>query len=535
MIRCWGRRGATGRSQVSFYPDQASVQREFQRVLRLRLRTGIHTRTHVTWRNPSGDKARNHEGEATLLIGATAPSDGETFLSPTAYLLVAQPLHPNAEAMLVTKEATMCDQRTSPLRALVVVVSLGLLALLLGACGSKAVPAAETPFTAVASPPHATVTRLGASTAAADLRGIYVYTPLGAQDSTPATQSIKSALNLPGVDGMLLVGLWSAIEPAIGTYDWSNLDNWMSFATSSGKKVDLVIRAGDGTPSWLFQPAPDGAGATPLSFTITPHEGKTDHCDAETIAAPWDPVFLSQWDALLNAMSTHLQSTGAYGALTLLRLTGINRTSDELRLPEETAQSTGLSCVSDSVSTWQQAEYRPSKLLQAWDAVTSSFQKSFPDKSFSVAIIPNPPQIAFPTIAEDGSVIPGNPPEQNVPLLQLASQKFPGRLAVQFNFLLPGTPANPEVIQAAQTLGTLVAFQTNNFYSLSQQGAACGGIPERPTPCTAASFLTLLQTGIYPLGRDNTLRSQYIEVWDTNANAFPDDVQQAHNELLAQP
>jgi len=204
-------------------------------------------------------------------------------------------------------------------------------------------------------------------------------------------------------------------------------------------------------------------------------------------------------------------------------------------LPEETAQSTGLSCVSDATATWQQAGYRPSKLLQAWDAVTSSFQQSFPDKSYSVAIIPNPPQIAFPLIAEDGSVIDGNPPDQNQALLQLAAQKFPGHLVVQFNFLLPGTPANPAIIQAAQNLGTLAAFQTNNFYSLSRGGAACGGTPDRPEPCDDAGYLALLQTGIYPLGQSDALRAQYIEVWDANANAFPDDIEQAHQELTGSP
>jgi hypothetical protein len=367
--------------------------------------------------------------------------------------------------------------------------------------------------------------------AVADLRGIYVYTALEAPSSSPEGQATEAALNLPGADGMLLVGLWSSVEPAKDQFTWTNLDRWVSFATSHGKKITLVIRAGDGTPSWLFQPPPSGAGATPLTFTISPHDGMTNGCITETIAAPWDPAFLGQWDSLLSAMSAHLKMVGTYQAITALRLTGINRTSDELRLPAETAASTGLSCVSDSVTTWLQAGYRPSLLLSGWDAVTSSFGKYFPDKSFSVAIITNPPQIPFPAIAEDGSVITGPVPDQNPPLLQLASQKFPGRLVVQFNFLLPGTPANPFVVQAAQTLGTLAAFQTNNFYSLTSGGAACAGSPANPVPCTDATYLDLLQTGIYPLGQSNSLRAQYIEVWAVNANAFPDDIQQAHVEL----
>ncbi len=249
----------------------------------------------------------------------------------------------------------------------------------------------------------------------------------------------------------------------------------------------------------------------------------------KTIAAPWDPNFLARWDFLLAAVSAHLKAAGTYEAVTLLRLTGINRTTDELRLPAETPQSTGLAFVRDDVAVWQQAGFRPSLLLGAWDEITSSFLKSFPDKSFSVAIIP---QNAFPPIAEDGSVIRGTPPDANQPLLSLASHKLPARLVVQFNFLMPGEAASPAVIQAANTLGTMAAFQTNNYFGSTGQGAACSEPVTNPTPCTSATYLSLLETGIFPLGPSNPLRAQYIEVFPANANAFPSDILQAHSELI---
>ena len=146
-----------------------------------------------------------------------------------------------------------------------------------------------------------------------------------------------------------------------------------------------------------------------------------------------------------------------------------------------------------------------------------------------MAIIPQNP---FPRIAEDGSVIKGTVPDLNQTLLALASQRFPGRLVVQFNFLMPGEPASPAVIQAAQSLGTLAAFQTNEYLGSSGGGAACSEPVTNPTPCTAATYLALLETGIYPLGLKNALRSQYIEVFPANANAFPADVLQAHDEVL---
>lgn len=361
-----------------------------------------------------------------------------------------------------------------------------------------------------------------------DLRGIYVYSSDIGQISTPYGKTVTSSLAVPGMDGVVLVVGWVSIEPSMGQYQWAALDQWMNQAIAAGRKIDVTVMAGVNTPPWVFQPPPAGAGATAINFSVSPHGGQTGKCDAETIAAPWDPAFLTRWDSILAALAAHLRSSGTYSAVTLLRLTGINRTTDELRLPAETPQSTGLACVGDAVSTWQQAGYRPSRLLAGWDAITASFLRSFPDKSFSVAIIP---QNAFPAIAEDGTVIKGTPPDPNQPLLSLASRKFPSHLVVQFNFLMPGEAASTAVTQAAQNLGTMAAFQTNNYFGSTGQGAACSEPVTNPTPCTNATFLTMLQSGIYPLGQTNGLRSQYIEVFPANANAFPDAIWQGHLAL----
>ena len=78
----------------------------------------------------------------------------------------------------------------------------------------------------------------------------------------------------------------------------------------------------------------------------------------------------------------------------------------------------------------------------------------------------------------------------------------------------------------------MAAFQTNNYFGSTGQGAACSEPVTNPTPCTTATFLQLLQTGIYPLGPNNALRAQYIEVFPANANAFPADILLGHNDLL---
>lgn len=374
----------------------------------------------------------------------------------------------------------------------------------------------------------------------ADLRGVYVYVPLDGGPNNPADAAVVNAINLPGMDGMLIVGLWSSLETNINQYDWTHLDKWMNYAAAARKKVNLCIRAGDGIPDWLYLPAPNGAGATRLTFTISPKDGKTGICQTDIVAIPWEPAFLNSWNAMLTNVSAHLKFTGAYSNITLLRLTGINRTSDELRLPAESSDTnsltgTGMDCVSNAPAIWQAHGYTPSNLLTGWSNIVNSFKTNFPEKSFSVAIIPNPPQIPFPPIDDNGRLITNNLPDQNQPLLQLAGQMLPGRLVVQFNFLMTSNPAQPAVIQAAQNYGTLPSFQVNNWFAASNAGSACGGSVTNPLPCDDATYLQMMQEGIYPLGPTNYLRSQYIEVWATNATVFTNAIFQAHQELFAPP
>ena len=374
-----------------------------------------------------------------------------------------------------------------------------------------------------------------------DLRGIYVYVGLDTATNSADAVPLMAALNEPGVDGLLLVGLWSAVETNLNQYDWNHVDKWMSYAASLHKRITFSLRAGDGIPDWLFLPPTNGAGATKLNFAISPKDGKTGNCQPDTIAIPWESTFLTNWTLMLSNLSAHLQQQGTYSNLTLLRLTGINRTSDELRLPAETPDTngltgTGLACVSNAPAIWQTNGYTPSKLLSAWSNILTAFNTSFPDKSFCVAIIPNPPQVPFPPIDDSGNLITTNLPDQNQPLLQLAGRMLPGRLVVQFNFLMTSNAANPAVIAAAQNYGALTAYQVNNWFgSFGPSGSACGGTVISPMPCDDASYLEMMQQGIYPLGPTNPLRSQYIEVWATNAVTFTNAIWQAHQELFAPP
>ena len=366
-----------------------------------------------------------------------------------------------------------------------------------------------------------------------DLRGIYIYSSDVSSISSNYALTLSKSLVVPGVDGLVLVIAWSGLEPTNRVFCWTNFDFWMNQAVRMGKKVDVAIMAGSSIPAWVFVPeANGGAGAAPLNFTVSPHSGATTNCLATTNAVPWDTNYLAAWNLMLSHLASHLKSAGTYGKVTLLRLTGINRTTDELRLPAETAQSTHLECVSNAPALWQSVGYTPDKLLFAWSNLLSSFQTYFPDKLFSVAIIPDNP---FPPIDSNTNLVSGSKTAENAPLLALAGQELAGRLVVQFNFLMTGTNANPAVPAAAQAYGTLTAYQSNNYYGPEGGGAACGGDAANPVPCTNDTYLAELQEGIYPLGLTNGLRSQYLEVFPANVIAFSNAIWEAHQALFAPP
>lgn len=396
--------------------------------------------------------------------------------------------------------------------------------------------------------------------AIARIRGVYLYSEH--PENTSDMAALQQALPTPGIDGLAVLIGWSNIEPHRGTFHWDLFDTLVRMAVSSNRKIDLAIRAGQDTPTWLF----DVAGATQLHFKVSPLEGDANsNCNDVYIAPPWDPVFLSEWQTLLAAVSQHLKDIGAYDQVIAVRLTGVNRTTAELRLPAEILTSP---CTTNSVKIWLDAGYNESLLLQAWGTITDAFQQNFPDKIFTLPIIPSASgngnrEYPFPAIDDAGCPYqppwpqPGDPnyskppctadtnsfpgqfppvPDQNAKLLKMTSEKFPGRLVVAYQNLDLRMPAQPYVVYAAETWGTFTGFQTNDYIGF--QRAACSTPGDFQNPCAdSAAYLDLLEIGIYPcrtnaaLCAGATLKSQYIEVLAPDVLSFPDAIQKAHVEL----
>ena len=348
---------------------------------------------------------------------------------------------------------------------------------------------------------HGADAREAGSRDVADFGGIYVATkPLRAERlSLP-----ERIYQLPGVDGIYVRLVWEAIEPRPGSYDWTTLDREVARALAAGKKLSLGVRSGFFAPPWLSQQGvPHGA------FFVGPHGGTRGRCETVHIPVPWSPLYQEAYARMIHALAQHLRARrGAYEAVRIVKITGINQRTDELRLPA--ARERPGSCQRDAVTTWQALGYRPSKVIDAWQKLAAAVATAFPDKVLAVNILQ---ANDFPPIGEDGQlIVPGAPGFLDVKQAILAAglRQFSGRFAVQWNGL-SALKVAPAVLRAGEQ-GAIVGWQTNQYRGLDGSGCEADNVAAAK-PCTASSYQAILENGIRNGAR-------YIEVWPSNAEQF---------------
>lgn len=255
----------------------------------------------------------------------------------------------------------------------------------------------------------------------------------------------------PDVAGVFLRVSWAAVEPQQGVYHWEAVDAEIDRAKKTGKKVSFAIAAGALSPEWIY-----ADGVKKLSFTILPFEG---HAEAKevTIPVPWDERFLSCYSGMVAAFAKHLRDTGRYDSISLVKINGINLDTAETRLPHQrSTMKNEAGQATDTPPIWLSVGYRPSLIIQTWGKLADVYEAEFPDKPFSLAIIPDPR--GFPPINEAGEVIDKTVVDTTRRIVQMAAKRFGRRLVVQFN-ALSGTGGTPKIVDEANDLGACIAYQ----------------------------------------------------------------------------
>src|SRR5215467_5545952 len=266
-------------------------------------------------------------------------------------------------------------------------------------------------------------------------RGIYLF-PIPAAVQSGA---FERAMAVKGVDGAAVVLDWSEISsgPRLQDYDFAALDRQIALVRSHRLAIELVIRAGKGIPEWLFAPPPKGPGAERLDFVYTHHQG-VGPCVNIAMPPPWARGYQHAFAEMLEHVASHLRATGAMADVAAIKLTGLNTTSEELRLPAQIPADTGRPCSTNSLQVWRGSGYRPARVTEAFAELSAAFAKAFPERDIVLPLILVG---GFPPIDERGEIVlprerrAGNDALLDA-LVHAASQALAGRLILQQDFLI---------------------------------------------------------------------------------------------------
>jgi hypothetical protein len=334
--------------------------------------------------------------------------------------------------------------------------------------------------------------------------GLYLY--IGLPDLPKFDPAFREALAKDFIDGAMIVVYWNEIEPKPGVYDWTAPDRWIQRAMLLHKRLSIGVLAGLYTPKWLYAP-PDGVPENDFNYN---RSSTGISCIVMAQPSFWHPVYLREYGNMMAALSRHLQemkiagqpSGAVYQALRLIKLSGVNNTTEEIRV-DTTKPDHGPCHQSDAAAIWAKAGFTPDKTVSALMTIAAETTHAFPGKLMSVDIIH---RSAFPAIDNSGHILTGTvpvPDRATTEFLEAAVPLYRDRLLVQWDALWNG-PAPKEVIDAGKK-GARIGWQMNGF--MGAWGGSGFIYPHwKIAACkTPADFQSILDNGM-------NMGARYIEV-----------------------
>ena len=160
--------------------------------------------------------------------------------------------------------------------------------------------------------------------------------------------SVASAIaEKPFVKGILVRVGWNLLEQMENIFNWSLLDTQIARAKSYGKKISLAIGCGPAIPQWV-----DIAGASSIKIIIP---------DSDTIAVPWDSVFLSKWSNFILALGSRYKNDTT---ITLVYMTNSTSNGFEMEINRTTPPLSSIG-------------YTDAKMFGSWKLVIDAFLPLF--------------------------------------------------------------------------------------------------------------------------------------------------------------
>lgn len=323
-------------------------------------------------------------------------------------------------------------------------------------------------------------------------KGIYVATDW----QKPVEEYV---LQSPAVDGIFLRLYWDRLQTSENSFDWSYLDPELKRIAKAGKTISIGVAAGSHSPEWIYQ-----AGVPSLNFDEFRKQGKGKRFSIK-IPVPYNEKYLQIWTGFITSFATHLKSMpDVYSHISLVKLTGINETTVEIRLPAQKEISNEKGTSTDAPAIWKTAGYTPQRVLNAWNQILNSFYDNFENKYVSIAVIP---KRGFPSIDENGNETQKNKAfDFTEKLIDAGYQKFKDRFVVQWNSL-----------QKNSNIPGLMAY-VNKYgiakgYQIAEADLANPDCLEKKSICDQEMFKAVIDWGI---AND----ASFIEIFQKNVAAY---------------
>jgi hypothetical protein len=312
------------------------------------------------------------------------------------------------------------------------------------------------------------------------------------------------------VDGVHLRLRWNTLEPENNKYDWTFLDSELKRISAIGKKISIGIAAGKHTPEWVYD-----AGVPGLTFEEFRKQGKAQKFSAK-IPVPWDSKYLEYWTGFIKDFAEHLKSMPEiYKNITLIKLTGINETTLELRLPAQKEIENERGKSTNAPALWRSVGYRPQLIVETWIKILDTFNNNFTDKNFSLEIISAK---AFPALDESGNETANNDAEILMQtLIENAHEKFKEKLAIQWDALQNKTQI-PPILQWCEK------FNVPFGYQVAESEYGNPDCLQNNTPCDEDEFKSLFD-------KVESGKVVFIEIFSKTTLAFPRALAYGHQKL----
>jgi hypothetical protein len=209
--------------------------------------------------------------------------------------------------------------------------------------------------------------------------GIFSY---GLAKNFPQSPSVE----LDYIAGMSAAFTWKDLEPQEGKYDFSQIITALELGSRSGKKINIVLYAGNKSPEWLYQ-----KGIPSISWKRRWKEDqakmRNEEYSIEKAPVFWDSAYLAAWKKLVTALSEKISD---YPALGYVLITGPT--------PKDYTTGTVIRYNED----WKEVlanGYTHELHLNSWLDMIEHYCRVFPKQTLVVALGPLRPGISELTLS----------------------------------------------------------------------------------------------------------------------------------------